>query len=96
MEYILDESTAPQFKKLGVNVFGVDASLSDMEGAKKAISYLKDFLFKTLDLQSTLTEIGIDDKNFKAMAKNTCKNDVLHGFRSLTPEDVENIYRMCL
>lgn len=96
MEYILDESTAPQFKKFGVNVFGVDGSLPDMEGAKKAITCLSDFLFETLGLQRTLTEIGIDDKNFKAMAKNACGGDVLHGFKSLTPEDVENIYRMCL
>ena len=42
MEYILDESTAPQFKKFGVNVFGIDESLSDMEGAKRAIEVLSD------------------------------------------------------
>jgi len=96
MEYILDESTAPQFRKFGVNVFAVDASLSDMEGAKKAITCLSDFLFETLGLQRTLTEIGIDDKNFKAMAKNACGGDVLPGFKPLTPEDVENIFRMCL
>jgi len=96
MEYILDETTAPQFKKFGVNVFGVDASLSDMEGAKKAISSLSEFLFNTLGLQRTLTEIGIDETHFKAMAKNACGGDVMHGYKSLTPEDVENIYRMCL
>jgi alcohol dehydrogenase YqhD (iron-dependent ADH family) len=96
MEYILDETTAPQFKKFGINVFGVDASLSDMEGAKKAISCLSGFLFDTLGLQRTLTEIGIDDTHFKAMAKNACGGDILQGYKSLTPEDVENIYRMCL
>jgi alcohol dehydrogenase YqhD (iron-dependent ADH family) len=96
MEYILDDSTAPQFKKFGVNVFGVDASFSDMEGAKMAITRLSDFYFETLGLQRTLTELGIDETNFKAMAKNACRGDVLKGFRPLTPEDVENIYRMCL
>lgn len=96
MEYILDASTAPQFKKFGVNVFGVDASLSNMEGAKRAIVCLSDFLFKTLGLSSTLSEIGIDDANFKAMAKKACAGDVLQGFKPLTPEDVENIFRMCL
>lgn len=96
MEYILDESNAPQFKKFGVNVFGVDESLSDMEGAKRAIEALSDFLFKELDLQSTLTEIGIDDKNFKVMAKKACRGDVLQGFKPLTPVDVEKIFRMCL
>jgi hypothetical protein len=96
MEYILDDSTAPQFKKFGVNVFGVDESLSAMEGARKAVDCLRDFLFETLGLQKTLTEIGIDDANFKAMAKNACRGSVLNGFKPLTPEDVENIYRMCL
>jgi alcohol dehydrogenase YqhD (iron-dependent ADH family) len=96
MEYILDDSTAPQFKKFGVNVFGVDASLPDMEGAKKAITCLSHFLFDTLGLQRTLSEIGIDDTNFKVMAQKACRGDVLHGFRSLTPEDVENIYKMCM
>ncbi len=96
MEYILDETNAPQFKKFGVNVFGVDVSLSDMDGAKQAISSLSDFLFKTLGLQSTLAEIGIDDTNFKAMAKNACGGDIMHGYKTLTPNDVENIFRMCL
>jgi len=96
MEYILDEINATQFKKFGVNVFGVDASLSDMDGAKKAIDSLSEFLFDNLGLQRTLTEIGIDDKHFKAMAKNACAGDVMHGYKSLTPDDVENIYRMCL
>jgi alcohol dehydrogenase YqhD (iron-dependent ADH family) len=96
MEYILDESTAPQFKKFGVNVFGVDASLPDTEGAKRAIACLSDFLFNDLGLQSTLAEIGIDDKNFKIMAKKACNGDILRGFKPLTPDDVENIFRMCL
>ena len=55
-----------------------------------------DFLFKTLGLKSTLTEIGIDDTNFKVMAKKAYGGDVLQGFKLLTAEDVENIYRMCL
>lgn len=96
MEYILDEFTAPQFKKFGVNVFGVDGALSDMEGAKRAIAALSDFLFKELGLQSTLSEIGIDDKNFNLMARKACGGDVLKGFKTLTPEDVENIFKMCL
>ncbi|HHV63991.1 MAG TPA: iron-containing alcohol dehydrogenase [Peptococcaceae bacterium] len=96
MKYILEESTAPQFKKFGINVFGIDESLSAMEGANRAIEVLSDFFFKTLGLQSTLTEIGIDDKNLKLMAKKACKGDVLKGFKPLTPVDVENIFRMCL
>ena len=96
MEYILDETNAKDFKKFGVNVFGVEANLSEMEGAKQAIVALSDFLFNKLGLQSTLTELGIDDKNFKVMAEKACAGTVLHGFKVLKPADVEKIYRMCL
>lgn len=96
MEYILDEVNAPQFKSFGVHVFGVDPSLSDLEGAKLGISELSNFLFKELGLKSTLTEIGIDDVNFKVMAQKACHGGVIPGYKPLTSEDVENIYRMCL
>ena len=96
MKYILDATTAPQFKKFGVNVFGIDPALPDMEGASRAIAALSDFLFVTLGLQRTLTEIGIDDANFKIMAEKACRGGILPGFKPLTPQDVENIFRMCL
>lgn len=96
MLYILDEFTAPQFKQFGVNVFGISESLSNLDGAKRAITALSDFFFKTLGLQSTFREIGIDEKNFKVMAEQACRGDVIKGFKTLTQEDVENIFKMCL
>jgi alcohol dehydrogenase YqhD (iron-dependent ADH family) len=58
---------------------------------------LKDFLYQKLELRSTLTEVGIDDKRFSEMAEKACgKNGVIRGYRDLTPSDVETIYRMCL
>lgn len=96
LSYVLDEETAPRIKRFGENVFGIDASLSPMDGAKSAIRALEKFLFETLGLKSKLSDLGIDDKNFAAMAKNACGNGVLHGFTDLTPNDVEKIYKMCL
>ena len=96
LSYVLDEETAPRIKRFGENVFGIDASLSPMDGAKSAIRALEKFLFETLGLKSKLSDLGIDDKNFAAMAKNACGNGVLHGFTDLTPDDVEKIYKMCL
>lgn len=96
MEYILDETTAPQFKKFGVNVFGLEASLTDAEGAREAIAALSDYLFEKLGLQRSLAEIGIDDANFRVMAEKACRGGILQGFRPLAPKDVENIFRMCL
>ena len=91
MKHILNEETAPQFKKFGVNIFGVDSSLSDIEGAKAAIDKFSDFLFNTLGLKSKLSDLNIDDKNFKKMAQKACPNGELKGYIKLTPKDVENI-----
>lgn len=96
LTYVLGEDTAPQIKKFGVDVFGTDASLSDMDGAKAAIDALSNFFFNTLGLQSTLTEIGIDDSNFSLMAEKACAGGTIRGYKPLTPADVEAIYRMCL
>lgn len=96
MEYILDETTAPQIKKFGVNIFGVEDNLSDMDGAKETIHRLSDFLFKKLGLQSHLSEVGIDDRNFSIMAEKACAGGTLKGYKTLTPKDVEAIFRMCL
>ena len=96
MEYILDETTAPQIKKFGVNLLGVEDNLSDMDGAKETIHRLSDFLFKKLGLQSRLSEVGIDDRNFSIMAEKACAGGTLKGYKTLTPKDVEAIFRMCL
>jgi hypothetical protein len=97
LTYILSKETAPVIKRFGVNVMGVDESLSLMDGAKAAIDALSAFFFDTLGLKSRLSDLGIDDKSFEEMAKTACgQNGVLHGFTDLTPKDVEAIYRMCL
>lgn len=96
MEYILDDSTAPQFKKFGINVFGLDDKLSDMEGAKAAIAKFEDFAFNTLGLKNRLSDLGIDDKHFTAMADKACQGDILHGYKPLKSSDIKNIFRMSL
>lgn len=96
LEYILDDETAPRIKRFGVNVMGVDAELSDMDGAKAAIKAMSEFYFDTLGLKSRLSDLGIDDSKFALMAKKACGDGTLHAFTDLTPKDVENIYRMCL
>lgn len=96
MEYSLDDSTVSKFYQFGVNVFGIDASMPQMDVAKNSIALLSDFFFKTLDLKSSFSEIGIDDKNFAIMAKKACYGSTLPGFKPLNQQDIENIFRMCL
>lgn len=99
MEHILQknpEKVAPQLKKFGVNIFGVDEKLSDIDGANAAIEKFKEFLFVTLGLQDKLSALGVDDKNFKIMAEKSCPNGELKGFIILTPKDVEEIFKASL
>jgi len=97
MEYTLDETTVSRFCQFGRNVFGLDASLSQMETARKSIEMVKEFLFGTLKLQSTFTEIGIDDKYFEIMAKKAVAGGGLaYAFKPLNEEDVVSIFKMCL
>lgn len=96
LEYCLDETTVSKYYQFGVNVFGIDPSLNQMEVAKKSIDMLSEFLFKTLGLQSTLTEIGIDDSNFEIMAKKSMSGGLAYGFKPLDKDDVINIFKMCL
>jgi len=96
MEYTLDETTVSKFYQFGVNVFGIDTSLSQMDVAKKSIELLSDFFFKTLGLKSSFHEIGIDDKSFAVMAEKACGGSKLPGFKTLNQQDIENIFKMCL
>lgn len=73
LRYILDEETAPRIKRFGVNVMGVDAGLSDMDGAKAAIKAMSEFYFDTLGLKSRLSDLGIDDSKFELMAKKSLR-----------------------
>jgi alcohol dehydrogenase YqhD (iron-dependent ADH family) len=96
LEYCLDETTVSRYYQFGVNVFGIDAGLDQMTVAKKSIKLLSDFLFNTLGLQSTLTEIGIKKEDFAVMAKKACSDGVLRGFKPLRQADIEKILEMCL
>ncbi len=95
MEYCLDETNVSKYVQFAVNVFGVDANQEPMAIAREGIQRLYDFYFKTLGLQSTLTELGIGEEHFAEMAYKACGGKVLKGFKVLTQEDVVNIYKMC-
>ena len=96
LTYILDDTTAPAIYRLGTKVFGVTEGLDVMEGARKAIEAVSEFGFKTLGLESTLTALSIDETHLQDMANHACGEHGISGLRSLTAEDVENIYKMCL
>lgn len=97
LQYCLDETTVSKYVQFGINVFGIDHTLPEMEIAKKGIELLSDFFVNTLTLKSSFSEIGIDDKNFTVMAEKAARLGGLeYAFKALNSEDVENIFKMCL
>lgn len=96
LKYCLDESTVSKYVQFGVNVFGIDATLEPFDIANKAIEKLSEFLFSTLGLKSSFTEIGIKKEDFAVMARKACGGAVLKGFKPLTEEDIVKIFEMCV
>lgn len=95
MEYCLDESTVSKYVQFGVNVFGINGRQEPMVIARQSIEKLSEFLFGTLGLKRTFTEIGIRAEDFSVMARKACGNGVLPGFKPLAQEDIERIFEMC-
>ncbi|MBO0451533.1 MULTISPECIES: iron-containing alcohol dehydrogenase [Enterococcus] len=74
MKYVSSFYPEP-FVKYGIRVFGIDSVIySDQEIIDRAIEKTKDF-FVELGMKTNLTEAGIDDTHFKAMADRATKND---------------------
>ncbi len=96
MRYCLCEENVGRYVKFGVNVFGIDSTLAPMEIAELAIAKLEEFFFETLGLDDSFAKIGIGEELFETMAKKACKGSTINGFKTLTPADVVNIYKMCL
>lgn len=96
LSYILDETTAPKIRQFGVNVMGIAPTDDVMADAKAAIEALASFCYDTLGLESHLSNLGIGEENFEAMAEAACRGGELRSFKNLKKEDILNIYRMCL
>lgn len=96
LRYCLDETTAQKIKNFAVNVFDVDANLPAMQAAEEGISALENFFYVTCGLTSNLTDLGITDEYFEKMAQSACCGNVIKGFKTLSPCDVQIILRNCL
>lgn len=96
MEYCLSEKTVSKYVQFGVNVFGIDENQPAMDIAHQAIEKTKEFLFGTLGLKSSFTELGIGDEKIPIMARKACMGGTLQGFIPLKQEDIEIIFRNCL
>jgi len=95
MEHVLSDKTAAKFAEYGRNVWDLPTDEDDMTVAKKAIAKTAEFFFDVLHTPKTLTEVGIDDKNFERMAE---KASAVCGssFVPLSKDDVMAIFRRSL
>ena len=94
MRYILCEDTAGKFAEYGRNVWGIDGGRTDMEIALEAIALTEKY-FHDLEIPKTLTELGIDETYFDAMAEKA-HDGLSHPYVDLTKEDIIEIYRQAL
>ena len=91
MRHILCDKTIDRFAKYGINVFGIDASLSKQEIAEKAIDETYRF-FESINIPMHLREVGIDDSRIDEMAHHIAINEGLeHAYVSLTEKDIKKI-----
>lgn len=96
MKYCLDETTVSKYVQFGVNVFNINPDQSPIDIAHQSIEKLSQFLFDTIGLSRTLSEIGITAEHFPTMARKACGGKILYGFKPLTQTDIEKIFEMCL
>ncbi len=89
MEYVLSKDTVAKFKEYGKNIWDIKDS-DPMIVAKKAIQKTRTF-FNSLNMPSTLKEVGIDKNNFDKMAQSACRFGDIGGLKKLNQDDVKNI-----
>ncbi|MBQ7421279.1 MAG: iron-containing alcohol dehydrogenase [Prevotella sp.] len=96
MRHVLSEQTAPRFAHFAKAVWGVEDMNDNFATAREGIKRLEDFL-KSLGIPMTLGELGINDRDFEAMAKHAVEHEWLaYAWVPLTEQDVISIYRNCL
>jgi len=90
MEYVYKENIN-KFIGFANNVWGIEGN--DEQTALKGIQATRDF-FNSLGLPSTLTELGIKESDFEAMAEKATMFGTLGNFKKIEKKDVVKIYNM--
>ena len=91
MKHILNEKTLPRFIKYGINVFGIDSKLDDMEIAERAIAETYSF-FESIGIPMHLKDVGIDESRIGEMAHHIAVNEGLeNAYAPLGEEDISQI-----
>ncbi|MDD2586366.1 MAG: iron-containing alcohol dehydrogenase [Syntrophomonadaceae bacterium] len=89
MQYILDEQTAPRLAEYARNVWEIEES-EDIIAAQAGIKKTAEF-FKSMNLASSLSEIGVESKHLAEIAQRATAKRTLGAFKKLEYQDVLNI-----
>lgn len=89
MQYVLDEHTVPRLAEYARNVWEIEEN-DDILAARVGIRKTADF-FKSMNLASSLKEIGVEKECLAEMAKKATSQGPLGAFRKLECQDVLNI-----
>ena len=81
---------------LATRVYGADTFLYDEKERAYILAEELTKFFRKLSLRTTLTELGIGDKDFAAMAKRATRNGPVGHYLPLTAEAIEDILRLAL
>ena len=95
MEHVLSDKTKGKFAEYARNVWGLQGE-DEMALAKEAIACTKKFFFETLEIPSSLKEVGIeDDRHFEVMAEKAAAG--CEGcYVPLSKEDIISIFNQAL
>ena len=92
MRHILNGSTMERFVSLGVNLYGIDPALPEMEIANQTIEHTYRF-FESIGLPMHLSEVGIDSSRFMEMADHIKQDAMQQGeqYVELTAAEIVDI-----
>lgn len=93
MKYVYQENVQ-KFAQFANRVFDVPYMPGDEEAmALEGIARIAAF-FKSIGMPSTLREFGVKEDDIPLMAQKCTGGNIIGGFKKLSKEDVENIYRI--
>ncbi len=81
---------------LATRVFGVDSYDNDEEERALILADKLEAFFKKLGVKTTLTELGIDDKDFEVMAARATRNGTVGHYEPLDAESIREILKLAI
>jgi len=96
MKHVLSKSRVEKFAEYGKNVWGIEGNRADMDIANEAIDKTREF-FSLLGMPSRLSEVGIDNANFRDMASKVLSHyGQVGSFKKLTENNIVSILEASL